>query len=96
MWKTQFSTHIIRVDATNVNCAVNGGGSLPDSTATCPAQTYLTGGGYSLALSAPYFSGRWLSSNAPDSSYPNVNGWSVHAGGEPGNSCFLAFALCSY
>ncbi len=64
------------------------------STATCPAGWYLTGGGYQLSKWAPLPASN-QDSNAPDSSFPSgPNQWSVHAGGAPGQTCFVGFAVC--
>ena len=97
-FKKQFGTNLITVTAPTVNCSANGAGTQPDSIAVCPLNTSVTGGGYSLTVYQPYNTGyAWLDSNAPDSSYPTGNnGWGVHSGGAPGNSCFRAVATCLY
>lgn len=59
--------------------------------AQCPAGTRVTGGGYWLNAWRP-LSG--ASSNAPDISAPNGNGWRVQAGAENGNTCFVSYAVC--
>ena len=59
--------------------------------ASCPAGYKITGGGYVLSSWAP-LSGQ--SSNAPDLTVPQGNGWGVRAGGVNGNSCFKAYAVC--
>jgi prepilin-type N-terminal cleavage/methylation domain-containing protein len=60
-------------------------------TATCPAGYKITGGGYVLSSWAPLVN---QSSNAPDLTIPQGNGWAVRAGGTNGNSCFVAYAVC--
>lgn len=53
----------------------------------------MTGGGYALSSYAPIFPNN--SSNAPDLSAPlNDSTWYVWAGGAPGASCFISFAVC--
>lgn len=63
------------------------------SNASCPSNWRMTGGGYSLVVYSPLFPNN--ASNSPDSSIPITSDtWSVVAGGAPGASCFLAFAVC--
>jgi hypothetical protein len=74
------------------------GGSETSTTATCPANYRMTGGGYGISAYNPVFGGSTGSSavsNAPDASAPNGNGWMVEVGGADGNSCFVAYAVCS-
>ncbi|WP_083868254.1 shufflon system plasmid conjugative transfer pilus tip adhesin PilV [Dyella ginsengisoli] len=59
--------------------------------AACPANTYVTGGGFLLNAYRPTSTG---TSNAPDVSAPSGNGWAVKAGGANGNTCFVSYAVC--
>lgn len=85
LWTTLGST------TTSTYGAVASSGTT--STASCPVGTAVVGGGYSLVNYSPIYPSQI--SNAPDSSYPNGNGWSVYVGGASGNTTFRAWALCS-
>ncbi len=63
------------------------------SVAMCPANSYMTGGGYSLTKYAPVPPTNV--GNSPDISAPaSSSQWYVYAGGFPGATCFKAFAVC--
>ncbi len=96
VWWEAHPTNFQTIVAGTANCAQNGVGTGPDSIAQCPSGTYLSGGGYHLLNYSPYVDGTiYDGSNAPDASFPNGgNAWQVHSGGFPGNSCFVAYAIC--
>lgn len=90
-WGKQWGNQMLRVDAVTLSCSeeqYNGVTSL----ATCPMGYQVTGGGYKIARWNPTIGA--ASSNAPDSSFPENNGWGVIAGAKTASSCFAAYAIC--
>jgi hypothetical protein len=94
------ASQTIEADATTPGCGcadtcpTNPHPPASFSTVNCPPGSQLTGGGYKITSFNPV--GNLMRSNAPDGSYPLIgqNGWQIDAGGEPGYSCFIAYAIC--
>lgn len=72
-------------------------GGQSTTTANCPANTTLVGGGHTLTSAPIQPAPGGLDSTSPSSSFPNGNGWSVTMGRDTGAGArFQVRAICAY